>query len=214
MTAEMIRGVAMGIPWTLAVTAAAFLVGAALGLPLCAMRMSGVAPLRFIALAYIVLFRSIPPLLLVFFFFFGLGSGFLPISAFEGAVLGLGLITAANMAEIYRGALSAIHFGQWEASHALALPSYSTYIDIIAPQLIRVSLPSAASYAVGLLKESAIASTIGITDISFNANYIAKATYQGLTVFGIAALFYIMISLPVAALARFADRRLRARVAL
>jgi polar amino acid transport system permease protein len=210
----MIIGVAMGVRWTLAVTAAAFVVGAALGLVLCAMRVSKLAALRYAALAYIMLFRSIPPLLLVFFFFFGLGSGYLPISAFEGAVIGLGLITAANMAEIYRGALSAIHIGQWEASQALALPSYSTYIDVIGPQLVRVSLPSCASYAVGLLKESAIASTIGIADISFNANYLAKSTYQGLTVFSIAALFYIMISLPIAALARAADQKLRARVAL
>ncbi|MGE3222906.1 MAG: amino acid ABC transporter permease [Parvibaculaceae bacterium] len=210
----MIMGVATGIPWTLAVTAAAFVLGAALGLPLCAMRVSKFAPLRFVALTYVILFRSIPPLLLVFFFFFGLGSGYLPISAFEGAILGLGLITAANMAEIYRGALSAIHMGQWEASEALALPSYSTYLDIIAPQLLRVSLPSSASYAVGLLKESAIASTIGVADISFNANYIAKSTYQGLAVFAIAALFYITISLPIATLARAADQQLRARVAL
>ncbi|MGE0146692.1 MAG: amino acid ABC transporter permease [Parvibaculaceae bacterium] len=214
MTADMIMGVATGIPWTLAVTAAAFVLGAALGLPLCAMRVSKFAPLRFVALTYVILFRSIPPLLLVFFFFFGLGSGYLPISAFEGAILGLGLITAANMAEIYRGALSAIHMGQWEASEALALPSYSTYLDIIAPQLLRVSLPSSASYAVGLLKESAIASTIGVADISFNANYIAKSTYQGLAVFAIAALFYITISLPIATLARAADQQLRARVAL
>lgn len=214
MTADMILGVASGIPWTLAITAAAFGLGAALGLPLCAMRISRHAAFRFAALTYIIVFRSVPPLLLVFVVFFGLGSGFLPISAFEGAVLGLGLITAANMAEIYRGALSAIHIGQWEASRALCLPTYSTYSDIIAPQLLRVSLPSSASYAVGLLKESAIASTIGVTEITFDANYIAKSTYQGLTVFSVAALFYIMISLPVAALARATDKRLRARVAL
>ena len=213
MTSGMILGVATGIPWTLAVTAAAFVLGAVLGLPLCAMRQSKFMLLRAIVLVYIVVFRSVPPLLWVFVFFFGLGSGYLPISAFEGVVLGLGLITAPNMAEIYRGALSAIRIGQWEASEALALPSYSTYIDIIAPQLLRVSLPSSASYAVGLLKDSAIASTIGVNDISFSANYIAKLTYQGLTVFAIAGLLYIMISLPVAALARAADQKLRARVA-
>jgi polar amino acid transport system permease protein len=170
--------------------------------------------LRFVALGYVILFRSVPPLLLVFVFYFGLGSGYLPMSAFQGVVLGLGLITAANMSEIYRGSLSAIHAGQWEASTALALPIRSTYLDIIAPQLLRVSLPSTAGYAVGLLKESAIASTIGVTDITFNAGYIARMTYQGLPVFAIAALFYIMISLPIAALARVADKKLRARVAL
>lgn len=214
MSTEIFLGVAKGIPLTLAVTVAAFVFGAALGLPLCMMRLSRFALLRFVALGYVILFRSVPPLLLVFVFYFGLGSGYLPMSAFQGVVLGLGLITAANMSEIYRGSLSAIDAGQWEASTALALPIRSTYLDIIAPQLLRVSLPSTAGYAVGLLKESAIASTIGVTDITFNAGYIARMTYQGLPVFAIAALFYIMISLPIAALARVADKKLRARVAL
>jgi len=214
MTAEILLGVAKGIPLTLAVTVAAFVFGAALGLPLCAMRVSRHASLRFVAICYVVLFRSVPPLLLVFVFYFGLGSGYIPMSAFQGVVLGLGLIAAANMSEIYRGALSAIHGGQWEAATALALPVRSTYLDVIAPQLLRVSLPSTAGYAVGLLKESAIASTIGIADITFNAGYIARMTYQGLPVFAIAALFYIMISLPIAALARATDKKLRARVAL
>jgi polar amino acid transport system permease protein len=214
MSTEILLGVAKGIPLTLAVTVAAFVFGAALGLPLCMMRLSRFALLRFVALCYVILFRSVPPLLLVFVFYFGLGSGYLPMSAFQGVVLGLGLITAANMSEIYRGSLSAIHEGQWEASTALALPIRSTYLDIIAPQLLRVSLRSTAGYAVGLLKESAIASTIGVTDITFNAGYIARMTYQGLPVFAIAALFYIMISLPIAALARVADKKLRARVAL
>lgn len=214
MSTNFFIGVAWGIPWTLAVTVCAFALGAALGLPLCAMRMSSSALLRYLAFGYVIVFRSVPPLLWVFVFFFGLGTGYVPMTAFQGVVFGLGLITAANMSEIYRGSLSAIHAGQWEASSALGLPSYSTYFDIIAPQLLRVSLPSSASYAVGLLKESAIASTIGVTDISFNANYIAKITYQGLPVFAVAALFYILISLPIAALARVADKKLRARVAL
>jgi len=214
MSSEIFLGVARGIPLTLAVTVAAFVFGAVLGLPLCAMRVSKFASLRFVALGYVVLFRSIPPLLLVFVFYFGLGSGYIPMSAFQGVVLGLGLIAAANMSEIYRGALSAIHAGQWEAATALALPVRSAYLDVIAPQLLRVSLPSTAGYAVGLLKESAIASTIGIADITFNAGYIARMTYQGLPVFAIAAFFYIMISLPIAALARATDKKLRARLAL
>lgn len=214
MSSEIFLGVAKGIPLTLAVTVVAFVFGAALGLLICAMRVSRFAPLRLLALCYVVLFRSIPPLLLVFVFYFGLGSGYVPMSAFQGVVLGLGLIAAANMSEIYRGALSAIHAGQWEAATALALPVRSTYLDVIAPQLLRVSLPSTAGYAVGLLKESAIASTIGVADITFNAGYIARMTYQGLPVFAMAALFYIMISLPIAALARATDKKLRARVAL
>src|SRR5574340_22820 len=86
---DMFLGVASGITWTLAVTASSFALGAILGLPLCAMRVSGNVLLRYLAIGYIILFRSVPPLLWVFVFFFGLGSGYIPMSAFQGVVLGL-----------------------------------------------------------------------------------------------------------------------------
>ena len=213
MIAKITMGIASGLVWTVAITAASFAIGVALGLILCAMRLSKIRIIQWVALTYILIFRSVPPLLWVFLFYFGLGSGFISISAFEAATLGLGLITAANMAEIFRGSLSAIHDGQWEAANALGLPSFSIQRYIIAPQLLRIALPSAAGYAVALLKDSAIASTVGVTDISFNAAYLARSTYQGLEVFAIAGLFYIALSIPIAVFARLTDKGLRARVA-
>ena len=213
MTLVILEAIALGIPWTIALTIVAFAIGATLGLPLCGMSFSRWAAIRLLAKSIVLTFRSIPPIVWLFFIFFGLGSGYLPVSAFEAAAVGLGLITAANMAEIYRGALAAIHPGQWEAASALNLSSRHRFGDVIGPQLLRISLPSGATYAIGLLKDTAIASTIGVHEIAFQAYHISQQTFHALDVYAIAGLIYILISLPMAWLTRWTDARLRAIVA-
>jgi polar amino acid transport system permease protein len=213
MTIEIFRTIAMGVPWTLAVTAAAFALGAVLGMPLCAMRFSRYALIRSLGGGLTLMLRAIPPIVWLFFIFFGIGFDYLQVDPFEAATVGLALITAANMAEIYRGAVTAIHHGQWEAAFALSLSSRHRFIDVIGPQLLRVALPSGATYAIGLLKDSAIASTIGVNEIAFQAYHTSQRTFHSLDVYAIAGLLYILISLPMAWATRWVDVRLRARVA-
>jgi polar amino acid transport system permease protein len=138
MNAADLLPILRGLTWTVALTAGAFLIGAVLGVPLLAARQSRLWPLRFLAMTAIQIVRAIPPILWLFIIFFGLGMGVMPISPFNAALMGLGLIAAANMAEIYRGAVASIHFGQWEASAALDLGRWSTLRDIVAPQVFRV----------------------------------------------------------------------------
>lgn len=202
-----------GLIWTIALTAGAFLIGATLGVPLLIARQSRIMAVRVIAMIFIQIIRAIPPILWLFIIFFGLGMGVMPISPFTAALIGLGLIAAANMAEIYRGALASIHHGQWEAASALNLGRLSLTRDVVAPQAFRVALPSAASYLIGLMKETAVASTIGVSELVYQGNQIAQMTYKGLEVFALVGLLYILLSLPIAWLSRVADSYLRARVA-
>ena len=202
-----------GLLWTIGLTAGAFMIGAVLGVPLLAARESRFWPVRFLAMTIIQIVRAVPPILWLFIIFFGLGMGVMPISPFTAALAGLGLIAAANMAEIYRGALSSLHHGQWEASAALNLGRWSTFRDIVAPQAFRVALPSAASYLIGLMKETAVASTIGVTELAFRGNQLSQMTYRGLEVFAVVGLLYVVLSLPIAWASRAADSYLQAKVA-
>lgn len=202
-----------GLTWTVALTAGAFLIGAVLGIPLLAARKSRLPPLRFLAMVVIQIVRAIPPILWLFIIFFGLGMGLMPISPFNAALTGLGLIAAANMAEIYRGAVASIHHGQFEASAALDLGRWSTLRDIVAPQAFRVALPSAASYLIGLMKETAVASTIGVAELAYQGNQLSQLTYRGLEIFALVGLFYVLLSLPIAWLSRVADSYLQMKVA-
>lgn len=201
-----------GVPWTIALTLVTFALGSILGLPLCAMRLSRNVILRGVATAIVVVCRSIPPIVWLFFVFFGIGNDLLAMSPFVAAAVGLGVVTAANMSEIYRGALTAIHPGQYEAAKVLNLTRVQQFRDVVFPQLIRIALPTAATYLIGLLKDSAVASTIGVTELAFQAYHISQATFRGLSVYGSAAVLYIALSIPVAWASRWADVHLRSRV--
>ena len=210
---EDLGAVVAGLPFTIMLTLAAFVVGGLLGLPLCAMRLSRNWVVSSLAMALILTFRSIPPIVWLFIIFFGIGSGIMQLDPFTSAAIGLGLITAANMAEIYRGSLSAIHPGQWEASTVLNLSARHKFTDVIAPQLARIALPSATTYVIGLMKDTAVASAVGVHEIAYEAYHLSQQTFRGLDIFAAAGLLYILISLPIAWLARWTDSRLRAVVA-
>lgn len=201
-----------GIPWTLAITLSSFVAGALIGLPLCAMKRSPLLPVRAAASAIVLTCRSVPPIVWLFFVFFGIGNGLISMSPFAAATIGLGLVTGANMAEIYRGALTAIHPGQFEACRALNLSRLQQFRDVILPQMARVALPSAATYLIGLLKDSAIASTIGVPELSYHAYHVSQQTFQGLSVYASAAVLYILISIPIAWMSRRIDLTMRAKV--
>lgn len=213
MTTDNILLILSGLPWTIALTSGAFAIGCVLGLPLLAARKATFSPVRWLSSIFIQIVRGIPPILWLFIIFFGIGMGIMPINPFVAALIGFGLIASANMAEIYRGALASLHHGQWEAATALNLGPLYTLTDVVAPQAFRVALPSAASYLIGLMKETAIASTIGVADLTFRGNQVSQITFKGIEVFALVGLFYIFLSLPVAWLSRKADSYLRAKVA-
>lgn len=213
MTGAMLAAILGGVVWTLALALTALGVGILLGAALCAMRTSGIAILDGVAGLLILTFRSVPPIVWLFLIYFGIGTGLFQVSPFQAAALGLGLITAANLAEIFRGALKAIHVGQWEAARALGMPPMWRMADVIVPQLLRISLPSIVSYAIGLIKDTAIASTIGVPEIAFQASNVSQASFKGLESFAFAGALYIAVSIPIAAMSRGIDLHLRAKVA-
>ena len=213
MNGDTFEVILSGVPYTLALTFLAFAIGALLGIPLVIARRSRVWPLRWLARAVTEIVRGLPPIVWLFIIYFGLGTTYLTLDAFTAATLGLGVISAAYMAEIYRGGLSAIHSGQWEAAAALGMSKRSTLVRIIGPQIVRVSVPASASYVIGLLKESSVAFTIGVTEIVYYATSESRSTSEALGPYLVAALIYVAITIPCAWGARAMDSSLRKRVA-
>jgi len=209
MIASFVTTIAAGIPWTVLLTVSAFGTGIVFGIPICMMLMSRIIILSLLGKFIVLMLRSVPPIVWLFFIFFGIGSAWAEVSPFEAAWIGLGLITAANMAEVYRGAFAALSPGQHEAATALGLPLRHRFVDVIGPQVVRVAIPSAATYAISLLKDTAIASTIGVHEIAFQAYHLSQSTFHSLDLFAVAALLYILISLPMAWLTRWADHAMK-----
>jgi polar amino acid transport system permease protein len=210
---EHLAVVVQGVQMTILVTLSSFAIGAVGGVPIALARRSRFGLLRFVARVVVEIVRGIPPLVWLFILYFGIGSGAIKLDSFTAAIIGFGVVTSVYMAEIYRGGLSAISDGQWEASDALGMSRSATIASVIGPQVLRVSLPAAATYAIGLLKDSSIASVIGVQDIVFFANQDASQTANGIVPFLWAAGLYIAMTIPCAWLTRRLDTTLRKRVA-
>ncbi|MBC8751694.1 MULTISPECIES: amino acid ABC transporter permease [Paraburkholderia] len=201
------------VPWTIGLTVFAFVAGSILAIPMCALRVSRSAVVRGVSMGVILVMRSIPPIVWLFIIFFGIGSGILHLSPFASGVIGLALITAANLAEIYRGAMKAVPLGQFEASKVLGLSRWRQYVDVLGPQIFRTALPSCATYAIGLVKDTAVASTIGVPEIAQAAYRASQATFKGIEVYAAAGFIYFVISVLMAWGSRALDTRLRMSIA-
>jgi His/Glu/Gln/Arg/opine family amino acid ABC transporter permease subunit len=126
-----VQAVLLGVPMTVLITILAFALGAVLGVPLALARRSPLGPLRWVARFVIDVLRGIPPVVFLFVIYFGLGTGVIKLDALQAAVIGLGLIAAGYLAEIYRGGLLAVHKGQFESAAALGMNSWTSMSRII-----------------------------------------------------------------------------------
>ena len=207
----LLKFLAGGIGTTVALTVVSFLLGAVVAVPLAMLRRSRQVVLKVPAVVIVELVRAVPPIVWLFIIYYALGTD-IKFSTFQAAVIGLGVISAAHLSEIYRAGLEALPAGQWEAAKALSLPGFAAFRNVILPQAILVIIPPAATFAIGLLKDTAVASVIGAVDITFLANQQTQTDLNGLGNFALAGLLYIVLSIPIAVVARGADRFLSARM--
>ncbi|HKP08012.1 MAG TPA: amino acid ABC transporter permease [Microbacterium sp.] len=209
---DVLLALLSGVGQTLLITGGALVFGMVFAVPLVAMRRSSSRVLSGIAATLIEAIRGVPVIVWLLLIYFALGTSLIKLTTLQAAILGLGIVAAVLIAEIYRSGLDATPAGQWEAAEALAIPLSSAYRRVVIPQAVVVIVPQLASYAIGLLKDSAIASIIGAQDITFRAYQEAQSNLSGLTTFFIAALLYIALSVPIAVLARYTGSRVAARM--
>lgn len=213
MRQEVLEAILRGVPMTLLLTGGGLAIGSVGGIPLMIARVSRFWVLRVLARAFIEFFRGIPPIVWMFFIAFGVGGSLFPIDSLAAAIVALGVISSAYMAEIYRGGLLAVHAGQFEASHALGMGRVDTMVRVVGPQVVRVSVPAAATYGIGLLKDSSVAYTIGVSEMTYFASQETRLSGDVFGPFLTVAAVYILLSLIAAWAARHLDFTLRRRVA-
>jgi His/Glu/Gln/Arg/opine family amino acid ABC transporter permease subunit len=194
---------------TVRVTLGALVVALLLGLVVALMRISPVRPIRYTALVYTDVLRGTPALVQLFIIYFGLsdvGIAFDPVSA---AIIGLGINGAAYVGEIYRAGIEALHRGQMEAALTLGMTPAKAMRFIILPQAIRIMLPPLGNYAIALVKDTAIISTIAAPEIMFEARRLVQATFMhGISgqIYLVCAFFYLGLTLPLSYLVRQLER--------
>jgi polar amino acid transport system substrate-binding protein len=196
-----------GAAATIAISLGAFALALPLGLLLAISRAFGGAALRVVATAYIELFRGTPVLLQLYVLYFGLAP-IVKFDAWEAAVLGLGLNYAAYEAEVHRGALMALPRGQGEAARALGLTRLQTLRHVLVPQAFTNALPAVTNDFIALLKDSSLVSVITVVELTKRMT-ISAVDLRDWLIPGVAcAALYLAMSLPLARLSRYLERRL------
>ena len=194
---------------TIWVTCAGMVLAVAWGLALALMRLYGVAPVRWAAIAYIEVFRGTPLLLQIYFIYFGLAQQLgLRLSAGFAAVLSLGLNYAANEAENYRAGIQAVPKGQSEAALALGMSQWLAVRRIILPQGLRISLPSVTNDFIAMFKDSSIVSVIALVELTKEYQIRALDTGDYLGLGAMTAGIYFAISFAASLGAGWLERRL------
>jgi ABC-type amino acid transport system permease subunit len=166
------------------------------------------APVRRIATVYVEVARGLPALVILFLIYFGLPSvlPWLDLDSFAAAVIGLGLQGAAVVGEIFRAGLVAVDRGQREAALTLGLTPARAMLDVLVPQAVRIVLPPVGNYAVGLLKDTSIASIIAAPDLMLRAKDLASSSFMPMQLYVLAAALYFAMSYPLSLLVRRLER--------
>jgi len=193
---------------TLRMTALAYVLGAAAGLLIALARLSRGRLLSAPAIFYIEIVRGTPALTQLFLIYFGLGSIGLALSAFEAAVIGLGLNYAAYMAEVYRAGIEAIHRGQREAAQSVGMTQGQAMRYIILPQAVRIILPPMANYAISLLKDTSVASLISAPELMLRARDLSSEYFMPMELYLVAGLMYLVMAYPLSQGVRRLERHL------
>lgn len=148
---------------------------------------------------YILIMRGTPLLLQIFFVYFGLPympviGRYLTISdRFTAGAIAFILNYAAYFAEIFRGGLLSVDKGQYEAAKVLGMTDMQTRFKIVLPQMFRIALPSVSNEAIVLLKDTALITAIGLSDLLKVTKTIVNRT-TNVSAFAVAAIFYLVLS--------------------
>ena len=187
-----------GVKLTIELTVVAMIAGLVLGLVLALMRSSSWRVLRAAAWAYIWIFRAIPTLVQLLFVWDALPQ-FVPafkgdwFSAFLAAAIALSLNEAAYAAEIFRGGLLSIDEGQRLAARALGMSPARVFTKVIAPQLIRVTIPPLSNDFITMLKITSLASVISLQELLARTQTQIATTFRFVEYYSAAAIYYLVL---------------------
>jgi len=202
-----------GLKVTLVLAGLSTALSLALGLVVALCRISSVRPLRYLAYAYIQIFRALSLYIYVLWIYFGIAAGIgVDFSPLTAGVIALTVLNSAYMAEIYRSALGAVDPGQHEAAMSLGFGRRHRFVSIVFPQAFRVAFPSLVNQLVDIVKDSSIVAIIGTTDLMGATNQLVSYYRAPFELYTLVALFYLTIVLVISGAAAFVERRLNRHV--
>lgn len=221
LTTEPYAGwILSGLMWTVLIALCAWVIAFCLGSILGIARTVPNRAVRGLASCYVELFRNIPLLVQMFLWYYVLPEVLpkaqgdwlkrdLPDAEFWTAVVCLGLYTAVRVGEQVRAGIEAITGGQARAALATGLTQLQVYRYVLLPVAYRMILPAMTSEFLGIFKNSSLALTIGVLELTGRTRQISEYTYQPIEMFVTSTVIYAAITLSVAGLMRLLENRTR-----
>jgi glutamate transport system permease protein len=193
---------------TLSLSLLAGLLALVLGTLLAAFRVSPVRPLRGLATFYVETFRNTPLTVVFFFIIFGLPQIDFAVSFFTGAVLSVGLYTAAFVSEAVRSGINAVSPGQAEASRAIGLTFGQSLREVVLPQAFRTVVPPLGNVFIAMVKNTSIAAGFAVTELTASLQRLSNANGGEILLVLLAVVIgYMLITLPAAYVVSRVERR-------
>ena len=199
---ELLRATFM----TILVAIVAFFFGFFISFLIVPLKLSKKKFLNFIGNTYTTIFRGVPELLVIYLFFFGGSTAvmfvaklfgykeFIEINAFLTGSVSIGLISGAYTSEVLRGAIESISRGQFDGAKSLGLKKSTYYIFVIAPQVLRLSLPNLSNVWQLTLKDTALISVTGLVEIMRQSYIASGVTRNPLLFYCFAAFLYLILT--------------------
>lgn len=202
-----------GAKVTLLITLCSGLIGLVLGVLMGLARGSPRGWLRTPAFAYIWLIRGTPVLVQIMFVFYALPVLIpqLQLDEFWAASIALGLNVGAYNAEVIRAGIEAVPVGQTEAARSLGLSNVKTLRWIVLPQAIRIVVPPLVNNVVALLKDSSLASAIGLLELTLAGNRISSETFLPVPVLTTVAALYLIYTTAITIVTMVLERMMKLR---
>ncbi|PTB21857.1 amino acid ABC transporter permease [Trinickia symbiotica] len=196
-----------GAVMSIFITIGCLLLSTALGLVWALLKMSRYPRVVRVVSAMINVVRGLPMIVLLFYIYFVLPDVHVQVTALEASIIGLGFGYSTYVAEIIRSGIEAVDPGQFEAAQSIGMGRVKTMVRVILPQAIKVALPPYSNTLVMMLKDSSLASTITVAEMTREGQLIAASTFQNMTVYTLVALGYLAMSLPLMSMTRSLERR-------
>jgi len=197
-----------GAKWTVILSLLAFTFGGLGGLVVALGRTSAKRWLRYLMATYIQIFQGTPLLIQLFFVYFGLPILGIRVDIWVALIIGLSLHASAFLGEIWRGSIQAVSTGQDEAARALGIGYFHRMKDVVLPQAFRIGLPATIGFLVNLIKGTALAALLGLTELTRSGQLMANIPFEPMKVYGTVGLIYFIICVPLTYYSARIEKRL------
>lgn len=208
-----------GLLYTVMLAFFAVIIGFVIALLLAFMRLSKLKILRFISGAYVEIVRGTPmlvQLMIVYYGIFGVITvpsfmifGFIDSSRFIPGVIAIAFNSAGYVAEIIRGGIQGVDYGQTEAARSLGLKQGQNMRFIVLPQAVKNILPAIANEFVTIIKESSVCTLLGMAELMFTAKLVQSQSLRIMEPLLVAACLYFLLTFPTSKAIQAIERRMR-----